>query len=365
VDDRLDVVEMTFKEFSESRDQWNSAVRRSIDRHVFLTWEWLWNWWNTWGHMNRFLLVALMDGSRIIAAAPLLHPKATSKLIGIGKTQFIGTVASDYHSFLLTQRDPEHVKVILDHLARRCGLIELNSVPEYSQTAQLLRAASHRSLRFEEKTTDECPYVPLPDNWDDYFRTLSSGFRREILRRERNLRRMNQLEFATCEKVEDVAEGMRSFFDLHQREWAAKQKRGIFSKQTDRDFHLGVASAFAKRRWLLIGLLKLGGETIAAQYNFKYANKLYCYLSGYAPEYSKYGLGSLLDMYLVKHCIDHGLSEYDFLRGDEPYKKRWNAVTRRNLRFSATRKGLLPMLRRWIIKAVDSVDTLRTWAVEH
>jgi CelD/BcsL family acetyltransferase involved in cellulose biosynthesis len=75
-----------------------------------------------------------------------------------------------------------------------------------------------------------------------------------------------------------------------------------------------------------------------------YGKKLYSYLSGFNPDFSEYRLGSLRLMYLIKHCIMNGLTEYDFMRGDEPYKEQWATSTRNNLEFWIMKKSLVPVL---------------------
>jgi len=122
---------------------------------------------------------------------------------------------------------------------------------------------------------------------------------------------------------------------------SARQEEGAFSDARVREFHLGLAKSFASNGWLNLAFLSLDGEPVAAKYGFIYGNKFYSYLSGFAPDYSKYRVGSVINMYLLRAMIDRGLKEFDFLNGEEPYKTRWNTRVRRVVGFRARKSNFL------------------------
>ncbi len=143
---------------------------------------------------------------------------------------------------------------------------------------------------------------------------------------------------------------MKTVFDLHQKRWQARKQPGAFSDQRFRDFHLDVARPFAERGWLTLNFLTLNDEPVAAGYAFKYAQKLFCYLSGFDPQYSEYEVGNLRHICLIKYCIENGLKEYDFLRGGESYKSLWNTSTRSNLQVRTIKRKIIPLVYDWITK---------------
>jgi hypothetical protein len=83
---------------------------------------------------------------------------------------------------------------------------------------------------------------------------------------------------------------------------------------------------------------------VAGGYDFAYENKLYSYVSGFDPEFSRYDIANLRYLYLLKHCIEKGITEWDMMRGDEPYKEKWNTIARKNLEFWITKKRIVPHL---------------------
>jgi len=349
----LKISELSFDEFLEARTVWDDALRRSLDNHIFLTWEWLSSWWKYFGDKRRFLLMVVRDGEKILAAAPLMSSRY--KLFGfkLRKIEFIATPASDYHSFLLTEKKPEFVKMMFDHITHsgmEWDCIELQEIPSDSETAKILRSISKKPFKFGERVQNLCPYVFLPSKFEDYLKGLSKCFRKNLRRYERKLRKEFKVDFRICNDIEAIDYTVKTFFDLHQKRWQSQKQPGVFSDQRFYDFHLDVARSFAQRGWLALNLLVLDDEPVAAGYDFKYGQKLFYYLSGFDPQYSKYNVGHLRHMYLLKHCIEDGLMEYDFMREDEPYKMKWNTSLRNNLEVRAIKGRIVPIVYNWITK---------------
>ena len=69
------------------------------------------------------------------------------------------------------------------------------------------------------------------------------------------------------------------------------------------------------------------------------------YTTGYDATWSKYGPGRRVMALAIRGAIDEGASEFDFLRGDEPYKQQWGTKVRTDLviRRAATTRGRLAL----------------------
>ena len=49
----------------------------------------------------------------------------------------------------------------------------------------------------------------------------------------------------------------------------------------------------------------------------------YFYQSGFDPAYSKLSPGTVMIAHAIRRAIEGGYTTFDFLRGDEAYKRRW------------------------------------------
>jgi CelD/BcsL family acetyltransferase involved in cellulose biosynthesis len=337
----------SYDNFLDLQSVWNSLLEVG-GNSVFSTWEWLSTWWKHFGNEKKLVLLVAEENGNILGIAPLMY--SVYKMFGLrmGKIEFIGTHYSDYNDFILADKKEECVKLFLKFLYNSSGkwnCIELRDIPEDAQALLFLR-------RFTEsvKPFHGCPFVGLPKSFEALLGSLSARQRKNIKQGFRRLEEDYQVDFLDYSASQCVSDGMKTFFDLHQKRWNVAGLPGFFAEQESRSFHLDVARSFSQKGWLGLFLLVLSGETVAAQYGFKYMGKFYSYLSGFDPEYSEYSVGSLLTAYTMRNCIECGLVEFDFMRGAEEYKNHWNAKRRWNSQAILTRNGKLASLKHQIYR---------------
>jgi CelD/BcsL family acetyltransferase involved in cellulose biosynthesis len=96
--------------------------------------------------------------------------------------------------------------------------------------------------------------------------------------------------------------------------------------------------AAVSKRLLDAGLLRLhtlsvDDKVIAAIYCMTSGGTTIYYLGGFDQEYHKWSPGMLATRAAILHAVSVDKSHtFDFLRGNEPYKYRWGAVDRANMR---------------------------------
>ena len=116
-------------------------------------------------------------------------------------------------------------------------------------------------------------------------------------------------------------------------------------------FYRDVASRFLKRGWLHFSCLTIDNKVVSAEYGFVYNRKLFAATAARDQWYSRYSVGHLHLMYLIKDAIRKGLQEFDFLKGDEPYKFYWTRSFRRYLQVVIIGKGFSAGLRLKLLHA--------------
>lgn len=258
----------------------------------------------------------------------------------IGKIEFVGTHTSDYNDFILKEKSEECIKSFIEYLnnlTENWHCIELSDMPENSKSLHTLRKISTNI-----KPTHECPYTSLPKSCDIFLKSLSGNLRHDL---RGNLRRLERdgykVNFADYSDSQSLNKGMKSFFELHQKRWTLKGSAGVYAEENSRNFALDIAKSFSQKGWLGLHILELSDKPVSALYGFKYQSRFYYYLSGFDPAYYRYSVGNLLLAHVMSQCIQEGLSEFDFMRGAEDYKNRWNSLSRWNQQAILTKKGIL------------------------
>ncbi|MBZ0108170.1 MAG: GNAT family N-acetyltransferase [Candidatus Scalindua rubra] len=304
-------------------------MKKSRSDTVFLTWEWMYTWWECFkGNKQLFLLTAYGEKKKLIGIAPLCMDK--KKVVGITVLKylrFLGTmpISSDHLDFIINrEREGEVLKAIVDYLFQeiKWDLCLLSNIPISSLTSKLLREIM-RNRPFQSEISQVCPYIPLPDQIEDFYLSLSRNMRNTIKRRRRNLfRKYDNIEFLAWENPDEIDSAMERLFELHEKRWMIVKHKGNFMKSNVRGFHKKIARTFLKSDMLRLYFLRVQGKDVAALYFFKYKNMLFYYQGGWDPKWSEDRVGNILTNLVIEDAINKGYSEYDFLRGTEDYKVR-------------------------------------------
>lgn len=220
---------------------------------------------------------------------------------------------------------------------------------------------------------EPCPYLTLPADWNELTARLGKKMRSNLGYYERLLgKTFGEVGFHLADK-DTLEAGMTALFDLHQKRWNARWLPGVLGSKRVQAFHRDVARAFLANGWLRLHLLTVDGTIRAALYCFAWGRSTVYYLGGFAPELSKYSLGTLLTGKAIRQAIEEGCEEFDFLRGNEGYKYRWLPEQRVNHRLLLLRShehlgglGELPGRAGFALNRVERYVELRAKAfAEH
>jgi hypothetical protein len=331
----------TLDEFLELRREWNKVLAKSKDNNIFLTWEYLSTFWKHFGKNAKLRILCIKDRDEIIAFAPLRQSRYgfAKLLLGYNVIEPLGyrglmPEGGDYTGLLLGEEEAECFKLFLNYLREQndWDFIYMYDVLGTSAIPNMLEKMSKSTLKFEIKKGVMCPYITLPTTLDAFLEELDSKLRKNLRRCAKNLEKdCGKIELKRYDDFGSVREAMEIFFKLHQKRWKSKNKPGVFSEQIIRDFYINIAKGFDSNGWLALYFLTIKGEPIAAHYCFEYAEKLYFALSGFDLNYYRYSIGNLLTLKVIEKCIMKKLKEFDFMKGDEPYKSKWTKEYRQNL----------------------------------
>jgi CelD/BcsL family acetyltransferase involved in cellulose biosynthesis len=198
-----------------------------------------------------------------------------------------------------------------------------------------------------------CPRLALPDSWDTYLGSLSSSRRQTVRRKERALLRDHAVTFT--DYAGRVDEGWEHLVRLHEQRWSGA---GAFRDPGVAELQLAFAREMARRERLWLTTLDVAGQPVAAWYGFSSEDTVYFYQSGRAPEWEGASVGAVLMGMMIRRAIERGFRWFDFLRGDDPYKRDWTDARRMTREVVVFRSGWRG---RWV-RALDWVAERRRHA---
>lgn len=327
-------------ELEALRWPWDSLLAASASDTVFLTWEWACAWWSSYAAGRSLYVLTAWESDLLVGVAPFyLDPVrrwgrtwSCLRLIGDGSND------SDYLD-CFTARGSERtvMRAFVEHLdcnRNNWDEIELHGPMKDSPCLAAFAQFAHEHCWKISAETIPCATLRLPASWNEFLQSLKPRMRTKV---RSGLTILDEQIHSTpreCRNVEELRQWLSILFDLHTRRWATAARPGIFRDSAKCHFYQEISRVMLERGWLSLYRLDWGKRPLALQYGFVYGNRFHLLQEGYDPSFESLRPGLLLRAWLVRHWIECGLEEYDFLAGLASYKIDWGAKQKQSLRLS-------------------------------
>ncbi len=335
--------------------EWDELLAASRANTIFLTYEWLSEWWAAYRPDASLRVVPARDaGGALAGIAPLMTGRVrVGPGIQVRTLQLLGDGSwdSDYLDWICRPgAEPEVVRALLDHIDGwpDWDVLCLNEVPVESPCLAAIRdECRHRRWRAAEARTP-CAYTPLPRDWDAFLGSLKPRFRSKV----RSLVRAVGGDLAAvleyCPSASELDSWLEVLFDLHTRRWQSQGQDGVFGQPGKREFYRGMGRRFLERGWLRFSRLRMEDRVVAMQFCFEYANRTFLLQEGYDPAFADRDPGNTLRAAVFADNIRRGIDVYDFLGGVSQHKLNWGAKVKESARLTIARSTVRGRAFHWI-----------------
>ena len=321
-----------YDNFRKLEPEWNALLQQSQSNSIFLTWEWISNWWEIFGTDFEMRVLTEYDANgKLRGIAPLM--------IGFDKGSFCrnfrclmiigqrGDTLAEYLDFLIRtgcekEVTASFVKYITNELSTDWDYILFERILIDSPNFSLLESEfRQQKLRVERDGKMPSPFLRLPSSWDELIKSQSKNFRSQWNNSWNRLTRDAEIKLHFAGKDLPIEDAFAELARLHRLRW--EDESASFRTEKYLQFHHKFSRKLHENGWLLFMLISANGEYIAARYDFVYGNKIWCFQGGWNPAYDSKRVGTILTGKIIERGIENGLQEYDFLGGEADYKKRW------------------------------------------
>lgn len=320
-------------------EEWKSLLRWSSTNTVFQTWEWNHIWWKHFGPSGGLLLLtARNSGGQLVGIAPFFQYSDEDHRKCI---QFIGgTDLSDYLDFIVGEGEevPFYSAVARFLVSHQdvWEVLDLHCLPADSSTLTTFRESCQDTwIRGSLSVEDVCPRAQLPGSWGEFLSAMRQKDRHEITRKINKIQREAVDLGYRATTSEEFDEDIESFLELHRKSDSAKL---AFMDAKREAFFRDMAWTVFQAGWLELSFIQANRKGLACLLNFRYGDTVYVYNSGYDPEFSHWSPGWVLISHSIQNAIGGGVKNYDFLRGNEPYKYRFGAKDSEIYRYTIHRR---------------------------
>lgn len=195
--------------------------------------------------------------------------------------------------------------------------------PGFSCLPNDLKELQANGYYFENRAADS-RYVDLSQvraNDDAYLGLISRNKRSQINRSNRLLQSLGDLRIHKAVTVAESLEMYRMMISLHQKSWQLRGQSGAFSNQFLKGFHEGLIKSNNNKQ-VEIYSISAGERVIGYIYGFISQGGFLYYQSGFDDfDDNKIKPGLSSHALLIDYMAKRNLNCYDFLVGDEDYKK--------------------------------------------
>ena len=286
---------------------------------------WLWpGWFSAWSTAfgsGTIDPIEVRRGGRLVGLAPMARSRGALTSPTNWHTPSFGLLACD---------DAAERQLAESLFRRRAHRVTMAFVPatDLPTVRDAARRAGHRLL---ERTIERSPYVDCTTTWESYEATLGAKMRRELRRRRRRLEAEGTLAFDVSDGTERLDALLDEGFAVEAASWKGERETAITSQPATERFYREVARWAAARGWLRLGFLRLDDRALAFDFSIEAGGVHYLLKTGYDPARRESAPGKLLRHEMLRRAFDAGLSSYEFLGADEPWKLEWT-TSRRDLR---------------------------------
>ncbi len=300
----------------ETLETISSRYLETVDRlewaSPFVLPGWMKAWWNTFSPASELRLFSVKENGQTIGVAPLQTEGRTARLIGSSDVcdHLDLVVAADkkteFCAFLMNCLKSEGV----DHL-------DLGPVrPDSVVMTALLPMAREQGFPITTLPEDTSFELALPSSWDGYLTLLSAKQRHEVRRKLRRLAESRSYAFRILEGPETVSSVVDDFLVLFRQN---REDKARFMDTRMEVFFRSLAAGVPEMR---IGFLDVDGMPAAAVLCCDFRSTRYLYNSGYDGNLGHLSVGILCKLLSIQESIVSRLKAYDFLKGDETYKRQ-------------------------------------------
>lgn len=339
--------------FGRWSDSWQDLVAESINATPFQTFEWQSTWFRHFGGAKKPMALAAFEGADLVGWYPVVLGSGAWKTV-----RPMGKGPSDYlHP--LYRRGVSGVGSAMAHalLERTEALIDLHQVREdfAGDFATALDAADGKVIE-----QAHCLVLELPASYEAYLQGLGKSLRYDVRRLEKPPFSDGTARIQSAD-ANSITESLDNLFKLHAMRWRKRWQPGAFPAPLRR-FHLEWARLAESKGWLELTVLHDEMQPIGALYAMVLNGSTYYYQAGMDPSKNSISPGTLLVASAIRRAIERGDTDFDFLRGDEAYKRRWKPqVSRTNRRYLvAANTGRPAAGLSWNLKASDIEAKIRT-----
>ena len=297
--------------------EWDALADRSA-APPFRRPDWIRAWWHAFGSGKLETLTVRREGS-LVGVLPMVRRRGALVSPTNWHTPEFGAVALDCEAETLLLR------AAVSRGPRRTSLA---FVEAGSHAANVFReTAEALGRRVLVRTIERSPFVNVVGSWEEFERGLSRNLRKDTRRCLRRLSELGPLSLDVQEGNDRLDELLAELFEAELVGWQGTHNSAIASQPATLRFYTAIAVWAARRGWLRLAFLRVADRPVAVQFALETQGVWYGLKGAFDAHFRHFSPGTVMTLLTLQRAFALGLTRYEFLGSDEPYKLRWTTTS--------------------------------------
>lgn len=355
VSPRIEIVPLP--PFGALESAWKELEARS-ELTVFLSWAWIGTWLKLLPATVAPRLVRATAEGRIVGLAVVCDHMVKRRLVqargcfmNCTGDPDLDEITIEFNGFLAERGFEVAVaREGIEQIAAQGGWDEIDvSACEGTNPLNVIVPEGLRRETRRERAAHHVDLEILRAAGGGFVDGLERGMRQKLKRSIRDFESVGPLRLDAAASLEEALAFLEDLKVLHVKAWQSRGKEGSFANPFLNRFHDALIRSHFDQGLVQMLRLSAGDRPVGYLYNLVHRGVVYQYQSGFDLDASR---GSGWRPGLVSHVLaielnrDAGLARYDFLAGDQRYKKDlgnaggsmvWITLQRPRFKFAAER----------------------------
>jgi len=315
---------------AEVVDQWRTLVSHQGDLAIFLGYDWLRNWWSSFGGTDTLLVIVLKENGDIRAIFPLRissRPKA-----GNGKP-LVASLTNDHscHYDFLIQPNAQELALanfisLLPQVAKNADVILEHLKLSGSNWSVFLRHLRRHAFPVYIENYAWGPWLSVSGDIFQTYEKLSGHFKSNLRRYRKKAEAKGKLRIEVIKCSDNLDNLLDILFEIEYRSWKGREGTAIRCSAETEHFYRRVGNWAMKERYLLLFVLWLTDIPIAASFCLQSGKTVFQLKVGYDESFAPLAPGKILHQDIVNYLLScPDVQIYNFLGPCDQWKMEWTS----------------------------------------
>ncbi len=333
-------------EFEALEPVWNDLLFRSESNHINLTFEWMKTWFDIYGSNKILFILIAEDDEGIVGIFPLMIQNIVSpfsRLLNVKRLTFMAAGISDNLDFIIVRKNElviyEFFNFIFDKKALWDELVLCDIDSNSSNQNFIKKFKPPHSFTKSVQQPYSGYFAQISGNFHEYYSSLSKEQRRAIKKRSMRLGNNFTIKNIASQDVsDDLINEIQNFEKKRKRYKISRGSDQLFNNEFVK-FITTLSDNIKHHKWIKIFKLIVNEKLAAYVITFDYNQRIFAWLTSYNLDFFKYSVGLLIHKNAIEFAFNNNYKYFDFMRGDEPYKKFFCNERYLYYRFSFTKNN--------------------------